>query len=613
MTSVPPLPATFDDSSLLRLATTPRSRLFPVLNRASAFAPLIIVCCVLPAFQLLARPTLNEEASLWGLRSLAEANATTVVEMLEPGLNEDGRPLIFQPPLAAWLNGAVERVLGPTHPLSSSLISLLATGIAIWLATRMAWRIGGANTSLVTALLMCSHPQVLEMAITPSNSAIGFCLILACVFGMQRHLEGKVPGVSKSLLISGVTWGLSLLAIGPTALIVPLLLVCHAFNQRPGHRTPDDTSMTSSGRISSWPSLRSTLVMSGIGLALGGWWEVLMLVQYGLAFWGSWWSSLPVECLAQGNNEWHCDLRPLLQPTWYEWFSKQALLFGWLAIGLERAFTEYRNPTGELARRRYQLLIYWWLMALSGRCLASFVGTVSVANTLVWNLALLPPTVLLSAVGFGTLIERMVTRRGEFFLMVLLVTLTAWRLTMSWMTGLTCGAAASTLLVGVPILFRWLGRSATGWSEEAWRQMLQVAVYGSLLIALSAGFGLRSAPSSDAERLVELRTRLAKFPDVRRISLIAMRDPVPVTLRHLLRCRWPHVELVTSEGWDAGLTESMKNEDSAPQSRFLILEWTRRDFRLSAETGAAWQISAIGNPMRFYGRRLSFVLIGPRT
>ena len=613
MTSVPSLPASLDDSSLLRLATTPRSRLFPVLNRASAFAPLIIVCCVLPAFQLLAQPTLNEEGSLWGLRSLAEANASTLMQVVEPGLNEAGQPLIFQPPLAAWLNGAMERVLGPSHALSSSLISLVATGIAIWLATRLAWRIGGANTSLVAALLMCSHPQVLEMATTPSNSAIGFCLILACVFGMQRHLEGRVPTFSKSLLISGVTWGLSLLAIGPTSLIVPLLLVCHAFNQRPGHRTPEGMATTVSGRISSWPVLRATLIMCGIGVAIGGWWEVLMLAQHGSTFWRSWWSSLPVECLAQGNKEWHCDLRPLLQPTWYEWFSQQALLFGWVAIGLERAFTECRTPTGELARRRYQLLIYWWLIAMAGRCLAYLAGTMSVANTLVWNLALLPPTVLLASVGFGTLIERMVTRRGEFFLMVLLVTMTSWRLSMSWMTGLTCGAAASTLLVGVPMLFRWLGRSATGWSEEAWRQMLQVAVYGSLFIALSAGFGLRSAASSDAERLVELRTRLAKFPDVRRISLIATRDPIPVTLRHLLRCRWPHTDLVTSEGWDAGLTDAMKQEDSAPQSKFLILEWTRRDLRLTAETSAAWQISSIGNPIRFYGRRLSFVLIGPRT
>ena len=196
-----PSPILLDDSELLRAASTPRVRLFPALYRASAFAPLIIVCCVFPAFQLLTNPTLDEEDAIWGIRAIAVSNATTLREILEPGVNDPSQPMIFQPPLAAWLNGATIRVLGPLHPLSTSLISLLATAVSIWLTSRLAWRIGGAQTALVSALLMCCHPQTLKLAISPSHGSITLCLMIASVFGFQRHLEGKWVGVSPSLLI----------------------------------------------------------------------------------------------------------------------------------------------------------------------------------------------------------------------------------------------------------------------------------------------------------------------------------------------------------------------------------------------------------------------------
>ena len=140
MTSLSEKPVLLDDFELLRSAATPQTRLFPILLRASAFAPMILVCCVLPAFQLLAQPALNEEASLWGLRSLAAANATTWAELREPGLNEHGQPLLFQPPLPAWLNAIVFRILGPAYRLSSALVSY-SNGGRTRLTTRLAWRL----------------------------------------------------------------------------------------------------------------------------------------------------------------------------------------------------------------------------------------------------------------------------------------------------------------------------------------------------------------------------------------------------------------------------------------------------------------------------------------
>ena len=112
--------------------------------------------------------------------------------------------------------------------------------------------------------------------------------------------------------------------------------------------------------------------------------------------------------------------------------------------------------------------------------------------------------------------------------------------------------------------------------------------------------------------LAELRARMMSVPEVHRISIMAARDPIPVTLRSLLRSRWPNAELVTADGWDVGLTQAMASEVDAPRSRFLILEWTLRDLRLPIDTSQAWQMSAVCDPIRFHGRQLSLILIEPR-
>jgi hypothetical protein len=233
-------------------------------------------------------------------------------------------------------------------------------------------------------------------------------------------------------------------------------------------------------------------------------------------------------------------------------------------------------------------------------------------NTAIWNLALLAPSVLLASVGIGTLIERAVSRRGEFLLVVLLASLTVERITSSWLAGLVGAAIAAIILIATPMLVRSANSSEYSWTEDKWRQLMQFAVYGSLIACLFMGLRYRCHARDEESRLAALRDRLKSLPDVRRISMIATRDPMPVTLRYLVRSRWPDAEVITSEGWDTGLTEALNEESESPTSRFLILEWTRRDIRLSANLGQAWRLSPVVEPMRFNARRLAMALIEPR-
>lgn len=612
MTPLTPNPVLIDDAELLHLIATPRQRLFSSLNRASAFTPLIVVCCALPAFLLLSHNGLNEIASMWGLRSLAVANANSLEELLQPGLNDAGQPLLFQPPLAAWLNGFVVRILGPAHPLSPALVSLLATGAAIWLVTRCAWRIGGANTALISALLMCSHPQVLESSVVPTNTAIGTCLFLASVFGLQRHLERKTSLLSPSLLLSSITWGFTFLAIGPIALSLPLVFILFNWtSRRTCRRQP--TEPAADCVTGCWTSKRSLLIFICLGLLVGGWWEVMMLSKYGLAFWQPWWACVPKECLAGVASEWLSTVCPLLQQSGGEWIVQTAMVLGWMLIGLHRTLRERRHSENDTARHRFQLLLLWWAVMLAGRILAEIMGMVWFRNTSIWNVALVTPTILLASLGFGTVSERLISRRGEGVLIVLVVGLIVWRLTLSELTSVIAGGVTATILLFGPIVGASSRQTQSGWSEGTWRHLMRVTVYGSLLACLSAGLGLRTSRLDDETRLAHLKERLITLPDVRRISLVASRDPIPVALSYLLRCRWPHAEMVSSEGWDVGMSNAMEKEGQMPASRFLVLEWTRREIRMSADASQYWQMSAVGEPMRFYGRRLSLVLIEPKT
>ena len=228
--------------------------------------------------------------------------------------------------------------------------------------------------------------------------------------------------------------------------------------------------------------------------------------------------------------------------------------------------------------------MFWWVIGLSGRVLAEIAGlrfhvntviintaivnTVNV-NTAIWNLALLAPTILLSANGIGTLIDRGVSRRGEFCLMVLLVGLAIFSKTASWEAGLAGMALITAFLFVVPILVPSLRRIQGGWSEQGWRRLLQITVCASLATCFSVGAGMQNSTSADDERLARLRDQIAELPDVRRVTFLVTRDPVPVTLRYLLRCRWPKAEMVTSDGWDAGLTRALNEESNAPSISIL--------------------------------------------
>jgi hypothetical protein len=608
MMSTFPAPVILDDAELLKVAATPRTRLFPLLDRANGLTPLILICCIFPAFQLLQEPDFNEQSSIWGLRNLATAKSTTWFGFLEPGLADPGLPLIFQPPLASWVNAPFIRTFGPTHVLSNALVSLVSAAISIGLTARLAYRIGGVSTALIASLLLCSHPQLLEWSVIPGNAALGCCFLLISLDQFHRYFE-QGPAVSSMPLVwSGLAWGLLLLTAGSVALIPLPLFACYEWIRQPIAQTHESGRDTN--RV--LPVYKACLMVLGIGMIAGGWWPLLMWIKYGNVFWPRWLTNIPEMCLSSGSIEWQCTALPQLQQTWRQWLAGQVIIVGWVLAGLGRSVDDWRRDSNDVSVRINRLVTVWWTVAFCGRFVAEFVGTKLPVNTALWNLALLPPTILLATRGIETLIERKLSRRAEFLLIVLTVGTTLTPFAVSPAVSIASALIVAAILALGSLLKRIIGRTGKGWSETRWRQILQTMICASLIGCLTTGILQRFLKSTDETGLVEFRTRLTTLPDVQRVTLLSTRDPIPITVVYFLKCRWPDADLVSSEGWDPGLTTAMNKETAFPRSRFLIIEWTR-DIRMPADTSQLWQVSAVGDPLRVLGRRLSLVLIGPNT
>lgn len=67
-----------DDSELLQMAAPRASELFPVFERADALSPLLLLLAILPGLYAIQYRTLDENAALWGLRSIEMRDPTDV-------------------------------------------------------------------------------------------------------------------------------------------------------------------------------------------------------------------------------------------------------------------------------------------------------------------------------------------------------------------------------------------------------------------------------------------------------------------------------------------------------------------------------------------------------
>ncbi|MBC8115277.1 MAG: hypothetical protein H7062_12910, partial [Candidatus Saccharimonas sp.] len=401
-------------------------------------------------------------------------------------------------------------------------------------------------------------------------------------------------------LVGALAWGLAVLAVGPVALALLPPLLLHVVSLRDG-LTRGAAAPSVSGLVRSVGiGLTALLVLVFTGLSFSSWWEVMMLAEHGVEFCASWWTGSLVRdpSFLAMSREVRC------------WFTDNTLLCGWLVIGLADVLRNLWHSASEVSRRRYQLVGLWWLMALAARIAFEFLGPGDSVQRESWDAFLLLPTLLIVGWGVEAVVRRQTSPVIEALLIASTVGLIAWRTTGRVSAGLIGFVVMLAALALFPALAsRWRGTSHSG-SERNWRRLLQVFVVAFLVVHIVGGLTERPRATTDDVALIELRQRLRTLPPVRRVTLIAVNATAPAPLSFWLHSRWPAAPFTIAEAWSA---DSANGTTRATNERIvdeLVVEWSRRDARLTAENFANWQAMPVGDPLRYGGRQLVLYLVG---
>lgn len=268
--------------------------------RSAMVFPLVVLVAVLPGLVALRAWDLTPPGPLWGLRGLAVVDGMVLdqvpaADAIKPAQEAAAyRTVAFQPPLYAWLEGAVFWLEGDRDPLASVLPSYIAGGIAVmlvYLHGRL-WR--GAGLGLTAAILVGFNQNLLLRMQEATPATLALCLLLAVLlaYGWHERVLGEAlrprpwSGPIATAAAGGLAMGLALLSLGGLALIVVPIIVLHQYYLRGGRRPPPG-SKARRWRWREWlawrdhPGRLSALVAAGLALAIALPWFVLMIRWHG--------------------------------------------------------------------------------------------------------------------------------------------------------------------------------------------------------------------------------------------------------------------------------------------------------------------------------------------
>ena len=630
---------TFDDQTLLRLAAHREQPLFSVLRSAGAMTPLVVLFALLPAIYACQNRSLSPQAALCGLKSLAMLAADGFDDFTDPGLSHPTAPCRMQPPLMSWLTAAALRLAGPGREAGLIFASFLAVAGMIGLMYAVARRWGDARLALLSSGLLAFHAGVVNQSQEPTPDALGLCLALCCIWGFTYHWQ-KYPGMaSPALLASGVALGLCLLASGLLAAAVAAAIVIYVawWKTSPGNRG----AAAVPARKTALGGRKTDVAVVGVlcltAFAVGGWWEMMMASRYGMEFWHSWatWQPLPPRHggeVGAFNTLDAEDSTAILAATNMPPLSNDfAMILRlrtvlspliWLALlGLATLLREGAVPGERSARRDRRLIIAWAFTAGATWLLWGFHGRMPALAWPIWNGFLIPPLIILAAVGLLQIVDRRIAYPVALAALILanadLADLLGRRL------GLSVWAA--------PGLPRWFG-----WAAPAVGLTLFLALWQGLLVrcacdpqtrrrrllsflcgALLVGFGVLGVASvnraTDEDReLAHLAASLGKIEDVDRCTLVAVDLPsagpraTPPQLKYVLNSLFPHAVLNQTGSWETAL--ALAAGDNRPGARHLVVAWGARGHSQQPKSGV--MLRPVGQPIASNGLAIAAYVTG---
>jgi hypothetical protein len=209
-----------------------------------------------------------------------------------------------------------------------------------------------------------------------------------------------------------------------------------------------------------------------------------------------------------------------------------------------------------------------------------------------------------------------VLRREASWQLVLLALVIAighicWLLTGRLSIGVIVGGAFGILMLASAPLALGLRRSTLAWTEAEIRRWVAFTAMGTLCGHATLGW-IATQPSPDRSAWRRVQSRLRPLEGVSLATLsVSDRNSDSPQLRYLMRALWPDAEHSQSVGWDPNLIETLLRERTAPQSRMVVVEWTRSELSLQGVVGTGWQVTTLLEPEPYRGRRLAARLFSP--
>ena len=584
------------DRELEQLAAEPARPLFPLLNQADAMIPLVVVLAFLPALYAVANRTLTEPGAWLGLAGLKCLAAADITEFFDPPSHdlsdvspsdssgkpslEPGQPFRFQPPLMRWLTGMSMKAFGIGNAAGLLAAAYLCTAGLIISAYVLAKRLGGEPLGLITVLLLAFNPQILQGAQEPVPQSAAVMFALLSLAGLVVHWQKSSAFVSYPLLLAGISLATCLLAGGPVALAVVLIVLVYvAWWKFEGWQRGRAGIVWDRSQLGRRTALQSTLVLAATGFALAGWTVLLLSSRHGVDFWSEWFSG---PALAAATFEPEPVQSPLSAAFW-ELDRLVVPVFGLALVGLAAIVRDLWRGEEDPARRHRGILLVWIVVAFLGWMLMR--GSASQATPIVnvWETLLIVPLIIAAAVGLIEIAER----RIGFLLslsigLLALVDAAAWgrqgfggavpdthlaeavdadAFVMDQVVPLALAAAGIALAVFARVGQTTAGQTVAG--EKRRRIVLSSVLTAIVLVNCCWGaLSVRRTNLGDRE-LDDLRAGLSRVTSVDRLTFVALPSSgklasiqPPAELIYVLASLWPHAEMNFAASWESAAKSS---------------------------------------------------------
>jgi 4-amino-4-deoxy-L-arabinose transferase-like glycosyltransferase len=605
----------FDDDALRKLAQEPARPLFPLLSRAEVMFPLVVVLAFLPALYAVDNRTLSEAGAWEGISGLNCLGAQSLGEFVDPAAGDPEHPFPYQPPLMSWLTAIGMKLLGTERPAGVLVPVYLCTAFLIIAGYVLGRRIGGEQFGLVAAVLMALNPQLLAGAQEPLPQSLACLLAMLSLAGVVAHWQKSSGILSYQLLLGGIALGFCLLAGGPLALAILLIVLAYVACWKLDVRFRGPAGpVRERSQFTRRTAFRATAVLAVTAFALGGWNVLFMSSRYELDFWEGWLNggmTPPVDPVLQEGPAGFLDhlreLAALVRP-----------LFGIALLGIVGIVRDWWRAEEDPARHHRGLLLVWVAVALVIYFLIQGRLDPESPAFKMWELLLAVPLVMSAALGFIDIAER----RIGFVPAMVFGTLALADIVLMAGDGFSHRKSESALfsLGGVRLVVLdaiSLTALAAGLlcavrharKSDRRKRVVLTVMLAAIGIAATLWGAVEVRRTADGDReLDELRSGMARLPRTNECTFVALASPgtslalrPPPQVVFVIGSVWPAARMYYARSWEDAAQQAPP-EMASPEAQPLFLAWSLRGSLRNAVPAA--NLRSVSPP--FHYRDLEF-------